>query len=184
MSERVCVGVILGAHGLKGAVRIKSFTARAADVEAYGAVEDETGEWRFRLRLLGETKGAVTARIEGIGERDAAEALKGRKLYVARSALPLPEEEEYYCSDLVGLAAELADGTAMGTVKAVFDFGGGDVIEIVGPAGALMLPFTKAAVPVVDIAKGRLVVEPPIEIEAGPEDRPDDGTEDGGNDGE
>jgi 16S rRNA processing protein RimM len=184
MSERVCVGVILGAHGLKGAVRIKSFTERAADVAAYGAVEDEAGGRRFRLRLVGEAKGAVMAQIEGVGERDAAEALKGLKLYVARSILPPPEEEEYYCSDLVGLVVEGVDGTAMGTVKAVFDFGGGDIIEIVGPKGALMLPFTKAAVPVVDIAGGRLVVEPPIEIEAGPGDMPEDAEEDGGNDGE
>ncbi len=180
MSGRVCVGVILGAHGLKGAVRIKSFTERPADVAAYGAVEDEAGRRRFRLRLVGEAKGAVMAQIEGVGERDAAEALKGLKLYVARSVLPPPEEEEYYCSDLVGLAVEGVDGRAMGTVKAVFDFGGGDILEVVGPQGAVMLPFTKAAVPVVDIAGGRLVVEPPVEVEAGPED----GEEDGGNDGE
>ncbi|PKU25325.1 ribosome maturation factor RimM [Telmatospirillum siberiense] len=185
MSERVCVGVILGAHGLKGAVRIKSFTERAVDVAAYGAVEDEAGGRRFRLRLLGEVKGAVTARIEGIDERNAAEALKGLKLYVAKSSLPPPEEEEFYYSDLVGLKAELADGKAMGKVKGVFDFGGGDVIEIAGPDGTVMLPFTKAAVPVVDIAGGRLVVEPPIEIEAGPGDVPEDEEEEvGGNDGE
>jgi 16S rRNA processing protein RimM len=179
MSERVCVGVILGAHGLKGAVRIKSFTERPVDVAAYGAVEDEAGLRRFRLRLVGETKGAVMAQIEGVGERNAAEALKGLKLYVARSTLPPPEEEEFYCSDLVGLAAALADGTPMGKVKAVYDFGGGDIIEIDGPNGALMLPFTKAAVPLVDVAGGRLVIEPPVEVEA-----LGDENEDGGNDGE
>lgn len=184
MSGRVCVGVIVGAHGLKGAVRIKSFTERAADVAAYGEVEDEAGGRRFRLRLVGEVKAVVTARIEGVDERNAADALKGLKLYVARSSLPAPGEEEFYYSDLVGLKAELADGTAMGTVKGVFDFGGGDVIEIAGPDGTVMLPFTKAAVPVVDIAGGRLVVEPPIEIEAGPDDVPEDEEEDGGNDGE
>jgi 16S rRNA processing protein RimM len=183
MSERVCVGVILGAHGLKGAVRIKSFTERAADVAAYGAVEDEAGLRRFRLRLVGEAKGAVMAQIEGIGERDAAEALKGLKLYVAKVNLPPAGEEEFYYSDLVGLTVALADGTPMGKVKGVFDFGGGDVIEIVGPNGAVMLPFTKAVVPVVDIAGGHLVVDPPIEVEAGPEDMPEDGLEDGGNDG-
>jgi 16S rRNA processing protein RimM len=180
MSERVCVGVILGAHGLKGAVRIKSFTERAADVAAYGAVEDEASQRRFRLRLVGEAKGLVMAQIEGVGDRDAAEALKGLKLYVARANLPPAEEEEFYYSDLIGLSATLADGTPMGVVKGVFDFGGGDVIEIVGPHGAVMVPFTKAVFPVVDVAGGRLVVEPPVEIEAGPED----GEEDGGNDGE
>jgi 16S rRNA processing protein RimM len=180
MSERVCVGVILGAHGLKGAVRIKSFTLRPADVAGYGAVEDEAGRRRFRLRLVGEAKGAVMALIEGIGERDAAEALKGLKLYVARSTLPAPEEEEYYCSDLVGLSVAGADGRPMGRVSGVFDFGGGDIIEIAGPNGTLLVPFTKAAVPLVDIAGGRLVVEPPVEIDA----TEDDVREDGGNDGE
>jgi 16S rRNA processing protein RimM len=170
----MCVGVILGAHGLKGAVRIKSFTERAADVAAYGAVEDEAGQRHFRLRLVGEAKGAVMAQIEGVGERDAAEALKGLKLYVARSLLPPPGEEEFYYSDLVGLSAALADGTPMGKVKGVLDFGGGDIIEIVGPKGTLLLPFTKASVPVVDIAGGRLVVDPPIEVEAGSEDEEED----------
>jgi 16S rRNA processing protein RimM len=184
MSERVCVGVILGAHGLKGAVRIKSFTERAVDVAAYGPVEDEAGLRSYRLRPVGETKGAVTAQIEGVSDREAAEAMKGVKLYVARSKLPAPEAEEFYYSDLIGLAAALADGTPLGTVKGVFDFGGGDVIEITGPKGAIMLPFTKAVVPVVDIAGGRLTVEPPIEIEAGPEEESANGEEDGGNDGE
>lgn len=184
MSGRVCVGVILGAHGLKGAVRIKSFTERAADVAAYGVAEDEAGGRRFRLTPVGEAKGVVTARIEGVSERDGAESLKGLRLYVARSSLPEPEEEEFYYSDLVGLKAELADGTVVGVVKAVFDFGGGDVIEISGPEGARMLPFTKAAVPVVDVAGGRLVVDPPIEIEAERPDGPENEDEDGGNVGE
>ncbi|MDR3436151.1 ribosome maturation factor RimM [Telmatospirillum sp.] len=180
MNGRLCVGVILGAHGLKGAVRIKSFTANPADVAAYGLVEDEAGERRFRLRVRGEVKGVVTAEIDGTADRAAAEALKGVRLYVARTMLPAVEEEEFYYSDLVGLVAVRADGEALGKVKGVFDFGGGDVIEIEGPGGTVMIPFTKAAVPVVDIAGSRLVVEPPIMVEAGPEDD----KEDAGNDGE
>jgi 16S rRNA processing protein RimM len=138
---------------------------------------------------VGEVKGVVTARIAGIDERNAAEALKGLKLYVARASLPAPEEEEFYYSDLVGLEAVLADGTPMGKVKGVFDFGGGDVIEIDSPNGSLMLPFTKAAVPEVDIAGGRLVVEPPAEvemdeIEAGVEVEPAGKDEDDRNGGE
>jgi len=171
MPNLLCVGVIVGAHGVRGAVRIKSFTEQPTDLAAYVPVSDETGTRRHRITILGETKGMVTAKLEGVSDRNAAEALKGVKLWIDRAALPAPEEEEFYYSDLVGLKAELADGTEVGRVKGLFDFGGGDVIEIVGPNGALMLPFTRKAVPVVDVAAGRLVVEPPEEVEAGkPED--------------
>ena len=168
MTGRLCVGVIVGAHGIKGAVRIKTFTAVAADVAAYGPVEDEAGR-RFRLQLLGAAHkgGAVTAKVDGVGSRDEAEALKGTRLYVARTALPEPAEDEFYYSDLVGLSAEAPDGRRLGTVKGVFDFGGGDVIEITGPDGAWMVPFTRQVVPVVDLDAGRVVVDPPAEVSAG-----------------
>lgn len=185
MSNLVCVGVIVGAHGVRGAVRIKSFTEVPADMAVYGPVSDETGKLRYRLTLLGESKGVVLAELKGVSDRNAAEALKGMKLWVERSALPPPDEEEFYYSDLVGLRAELADGTEMGRVKGVFDFGGGDVVEIAGPQGSVMLPFTRAAVPLVDVAGGRLVVEPPEEIEG--ERRPGasmDAEKDGGVDGD
>ncbi len=164
MSNLLCVGVIVGAHGVRGAIRIKSFTAQPADLAAYGPVEDDQGR-RFRLTLLGEAKGVVLAKLAGVADRDAAEALKGVKLWVDRSALPKPDEDEFYYSDLVGLAAERTDGSPMGRVKGVFDFGGGDIIEICGPEGAVMLPFTRAVVPVVDIAGGRLVIDPPAEVD-------------------
>jgi 16S rRNA processing protein RimM len=183
MAERLCVGVILGAHGLKGAVRVKSFTANAVDVAAYGIVEDEAGRRRFRLLALGEAKGVVTARIDGIVDRTGADALKGVKLFVARDVLPATGEDEFYASDLVGLSAEGTDGSELGKVKGVFDFGGGDVIEIQGPGGSVMVPFTKAAVPVVDIAGGRLVVDPPVLVDMGPEgaeQEPDEEKEDEG----
>ncbi|HZS84604.1 MAG TPA: ribosome maturation factor RimM [Stellaceae bacterium] len=159
---RICLGAITGAQGVRGAVRIKSFTARPEDVAAYGPVEDESGTRRFVLRLVGRAKGVVLAKIAGIEDRDAAEALKGIRLYVARSALPPAEEEEYYHADLLGLEAVLADGTVLGRVRAVHDFGAGDSLEVERRRGpAIMVPFTKAAVPVVDIAGGRLVVDPP-----------------------
>lgn len=176
--DRVCVGVIVGAHGVRGAVRIKSFTVRAVDMAAYGPVENEAGR-HLRLRVAGENKGVVTATIDGIGDRTAAEALKGAKLYVPRAALPPPDDEEFYYSDLVGLSVALADGSELGKVRGVFDFGGGDVIEVLGPSGTVMFPFTRAVVPVVDVAGGRLVVEPPIEIEARPEGAEEDGGKDG-----
>ncbi len=173
--ERLCVGVIVGAHGVKGTVRVKSFTERPADVAAYGPVEDETGQRCFRLKPVGEAKGVVTAMIDGVGDRTAAEALKGLRLYVPRAALPPAEEEEFYYSDLVGCKATLADGTELGVVKGVFDFGGGDVIEVAGPDGRAMYPFTRAVVPQVDIAGRVLVIDPPLETEVVEEEGNDGG---------
>lgn len=176
----MCVGVVVGAHGVRGAVRIKSFTEDPIDIASYGPVSDETGAKRYRLTLLGEAKGGVVlAGLEGVSDRNAAEALKGVKLWVERSALPPPEEEEFYYSDLVGLRAELADGTEVGRVKGVYDFGGGDVIDITGPGGSLMLPFTRKAVPLVDVAGGRLVVDPPEWVDGDRQTAEEDGGVDG-----
>jgi 16S rRNA processing protein RimM len=159
---RVCVGVIVGAQGVRGAVRVKPFTADPEAVAAYGPVEDEGGARRFPLRLAGRAKGVVVATIPGIADRDAAEALKGVRLYVPRAALPAPEEEEYYHADLLGLAAVLADGTELGRIRAVHEYGAGDSLEIERQGAApLLVPFTRAAVPVVDLAAGRVVIEPP-----------------------
>ena len=160
--SRVCVGIITGAHGVRGAVRIKSFTAEPKDVARYGPVEDESGERQLRLRLVGAAKGVVIAKLADVADRDQAEALRGLRLYLPRSALPPAGDEEYYHADLIGLAAALADGTPLGRVRAVHDFGAGDTLEIDRAAGPpLMVPFTRAVVPVVDIEAGRLVVDPP-----------------------
>lgn len=165
--DRVCVGVVVGAHGIRGGLRVKPFTEDPAAIAAYGPVEDETGERRFRLKVQGHAKGVVTVTAQGVADRNAAEALKGTRLYVARHRLPAPEEDEFYYSDLIGLAAEAEDGTPLGTVKGVFDFGAGDVFELALPDGrSEMLPFTQAVVPVVDVKAGRLVVVPPAVIEA------------------
>ena len=164
---RLCIGVIVGAHGIKGAVRLKSYTTDPADVQSYGPVEDESGQRRFSLSVIGEAKGVVTVRIPGVTDRNAAEALKGTRLYVARDVLPEPEEDEFYYSDLAGLKATLEDGTPFGTVKAVFDAGAGDILEIARPEGeSVLLPFTRRVVPVVDIAGGRVVIDPPIESDS------------------
>jgi 16S rRNA processing protein RimM len=159
---RVCVAVITGAQGVRGAVRIKSFTAVPEDVASYGPVEDEQGKRRFALEIVGRAKGVVIGKIHGIGDRDAAEALKGTRLYVERSALPAPEEEEYYHADLLGLTAVLKDGTVLGTVRAVHEYGAGDSLEVAGEGGrSVMVPFTRAVVPVVDLAGGKVMIEPP-----------------------
>jgi 16S rRNA processing protein RimM len=160
-TPRLCVGIITGAQGVRGAVRIKSFTAVPEDVAAYGPVADEAGQREFALRPVGRAKGVVIATIAGVADRDAAERLKGVRLYVARDKLPAPGEEEYYHADLIGLAAVLRDGTPLGRVRAVHEYGAGDSLEVASESGVtVMVPFTRAAVPEVDLAAGRLVIEP------------------------
>ena len=160
--RRICVGVITGAQGVRGAVRIKSFTAVPEDVASYGPLEDEGGARRFALRLVGRAKGVVIGTIPEIGDRDAAEAMKGTRLYVERSALPAPEEGEYYHADLLGLEAVLRDGTVLGTVRAVHEYGAGDSLEVAREGGrSVIVPFNRIVVPVVDLAGRRLVIDPP-----------------------
>ncbi len=173
-SDRVCVGQIGGAHGVRGIVKVKPFTARPANVAAYGPVSDAEGRRRLVLRLLSLHKGQWRARIDGVEDRAAAEALRGTRLYVDRARLPDPGEDEFYHADLIGLAVELPDGTPFGTVRGLDDHGGGGVIEVTRPDGsAVVVPFTKAAVPVVDPAAGRLVIDPPPGLLEPPDHRPE-----------
>jgi 16S rRNA processing protein RimM len=160
--SRICLGIIAGVHGIKGWVRVKSFTAEAEDIVSYGPLTDESGARRLEIELVGAGKGVLLARIKGVEDRDAAERLKGLRLYVRRAVLPPPEDDEFYQADLIGLAAMLQDGTHFGTVRAVNDFGAGASIEIEDEAGkTVVVPFTGAAVPVVDVAGKRIVVVPP-----------------------
>ncbi len=181
-SPRVCLGVVTSPHGVRGLLRVKTFTAEPDGIAAYGPLEDEAGTRRFDLELVGKAKGVVLVRIAGVDDRDAAERLKGQRLYVRREALPPPDEEEFYHADLIGLAAVLADGEPLGKVTAVHDYGAGDSIELVRPDGkVVMVPFTRAIVPTVDIAAGRLVIVPPPGLlDAGVPDG--DGDEDEGED--
>ncbi|HUK59634.1 MAG TPA: ribosome maturation factor RimM [Stellaceae bacterium] len=158
---RVLLGIITAPHGVKGLVRVKSFTGEPDALTRYGALESEAGA-PVALALVGMAKGVVLARIQGIADRDEAERMKGTRLYLPRAALPEPEPEEFYHADLLGLAAELADGTVIGRVRAVHNFGAGDSIEIAREGTApLVVPFTRAVVPVVELEKGRIVVAPP-----------------------
>lgn len=170
-SDRVCLGVVGAPHGVRGAVRIKSFTDAPEAIANYGALEDERGERRFSLRVIGTAKGdgMVIAMLSDVADRDRAEALRGLRLYAPRAALPAIAEDEFYHADLVGLAAELEDGSALGKIIAVHDFGAGDVIEIARDEGQpVLVPFTRAVVPVVDIAGGRVVIDPPDGLFAAP----------------
>jgi 16S rRNA processing protein RimM len=159
---RICVGVVTGPQGVQGAVRIKSFTEVPEGIAGYGPLEDETGRRQFDFHLCGVAKGVVIARLPGVGDRDQAEALRGLRLYLPRSALPQPEAEEFYHADLIGLEAVLGDGTRVGHVRAIYDFGAGDTLELERDGGPpVLVPFTRAVVPIVAPAEGRLVLDPP-----------------------
>ena len=158
---RVCVGVVTGAHGLHGLVRVRPFTDVAEDVGAYGPVESEDRSRRFVLEVRNRAgKGQVLVKVDGVGDRDSAEALKGEHLYVPRDRLPAPAEDEFYHADLIGLPVVSTDGNTLGTVRALYDFGGGNMLEIDGGGGRLgTVAFTRAAVPDIDLAAGRVTVD-------------------------
>lgn len=157
--SQICLGVIVGARGLKGDARIKSFTSDPAGVAAYGPVVTDDGK-ELILKVTGEAKGVVIARIKGVEDRTGVEALKGQRFYVARDALPATEdEEEFYHADLVGLKVVNEQGKECGTVSAIYDFGAGDMVDLRRPDGrSVLIPFTASAVPTVDVAVGKIVV--------------------------
>ena len=173
----VLVGAITGAHGVKGEVKVKSFTAQPASIAAYGPLFDESGQRRFDLSLTGKTgqpggngpgKTMLVGRIQGVADRTAAEKLTNTDLYVPRDRLPpIDEDDIYYHADLIGLAAVTPEGVALGKVTGLFNFGAGDLIEITTPQGGepMLLPFSNAVVPEVDIKAGKLTVVLPSIIE-------------------
>lgn len=160
-SKRVCVGVVTGAHGLRGLVRVRPYTDVPEDVGAYGPVESADGQVSFELEVRNRTgKGQLLVHIEGVEDRNAAEALKGMQFYVPRARLPEAEEEEFYYADLVGLSVLGQDKKEIGTVRAVQNFGGGDMLEIDDHRGGVStIPFTRAAVPEVDVSGGHVLVD-------------------------
>jgi 16S rRNA processing protein RimM len=160
---RVCVGQIFGAHGVRGLVKLVSFTEDPESIAQYGPLTDESGERRFTVALAGFQKTHWIAQIDEIDDREAAQALNGTRLYAERDQLPPPEDEdEYYNADLIGLRADDLDGAKIGTVSALYNFGAGDIIELELESGARpLLPFDHATVPVVDVAGGRVVIDLP-----------------------
>lgn len=162
-TDRILLGVIGRPHGVHGLVRVTSHTADPADLTAYGPLSDDRGR-RYKLRWRSEGVVEVAALVNGVAikvtDRRAAERLTNTRLYVERTALPAPEEDEFYLADLVGLSAMDRSGTGIGTVTAVHDYGAGTSLEIARPdVPPLLVPFTRAAVPVVDVGEGRLVVD-------------------------
>ena len=166
MADRICVAQIGAAHGIRGEVRLRSFTGDPMAIASYGPLESEDGTRRFTIETLRPAKDHFVARLAGVSDRNAAETLTNLKLYVSRDRLPPAAEGEFYHADLVALEAVTPDGAPLGTVTAVHNFGAGDVIEIKPESGeALLVPFTDAAVPEIDIAAGRMVVVPLTAVE-------------------
>lgn len=169
---RVCVGVIGGVHGVRGLVRVKPFTTDPAAIVAYGPVTDEGGRRRFTLDLRSWHRDAWLTAIEGVQDRETAETLRGTRLYVERGRMPeTADEDEFYHADLVGLVAQQSGGERLGTVRAVYDFGAGDVVEIaLDSGGSVTVPFTKAVVPEVDLPRRLMTIDPPPDLMPGKRD--------------
>jgi 16S rRNA processing protein RimM len=164
-SGRVCVAQIGAPHGVRGEVRIRIFTEDPMAVTRYGPLETEDGSQHFEIEALRPAKRSFIARLCGVADRRTAERLTNVNLYVARERLPPPEEDEFYHADLVGLSVHDRQGAAVGTVLAVHNFGAGDLLEIRPATGGatIMLAFTSAAVPTVDLAAGRLIIDVPAD---------------------
>jgi 16S rRNA processing protein RimM len=163
MAELLCVGAIAGAYGVRGDVRLKSFCTEPADIENYAPLSTEDGGQFFSVKLTGRVKNGFSARLGGIHNKEAADALKGTRLFAPRDRLPALPDDEYYYADLVGLTVVDTGGEELGQIKAVHNHGASDLLEITvkGQSGTVLLPFTHAAVPTVDIAGKRVVADPP-----------------------
>jgi 16S rRNA processing protein RimM len=162
-ARRVLLGRIAGAHGIRGEVVIHSFAEPAENIAAYGTLTDTAGARAFAIESLRVTAKGVVARLEGVADRNAAEALKGVELYVDRERLPAVAEDEFYHADLVGLAAVDPQGTQIGVIVAVQNYGAGDLIEVrlAGAARTELVPFTDASVPEVNVKARRVVIVMP-----------------------
>lgn len=161
MTDKICVGAIGGAFGVRGEVRLKSFCARAEDIATYGPLATEDGKRSFAVKLTRPVNGGLGARLTGVDTKEQADALKGTTLWADRAALPSLPDDEFYHADLIGLEVVDTGGVSLGRVRAVHDHGAGDILEVLGPSGVLLVPFTRAAVPTVDLTAGRIVADPP-----------------------
>ncbi|MHC0054259.1 ribosome maturation factor RimM [Actibacterium sp. D379-3] len=161
--DRICVGAISGSFGVRGEVRLKSFCADPAAIADYAPLYSEDGAQRFTLKITRAIKGGFAARLSGVATKEQADAMKGLRLFADRDALPALPDDEYYHTDLIGLEVLDTGGTLLGHVRSVQNHGAGDLLEIHGPGlkSTILLPFTNAAVPTVDLAAGRIIADPP-----------------------
>ena len=163
MADRVCVGAVTGAFGVRGEVRLKSFCAEAADIAAYGPLSTEDGTRSFDITLTRPVAAGFAARLSGVTSKEAADALRGTRLFAPRTALPGLGDDEFYHADLIGLDAFDTGGAPLGKIAAVLNHGAGDLLELRGPGlkSPLLVPFTRAIVPTVDLSSGRVIIDPP-----------------------
>jgi len=161
-NHKICVGMIMSAHGVRGLVRLRSFTEDPETLLEYKTLTDESGKKEYAFRIKTAAKDFFIAEIDGVKNKEEADALRSTKLYVPRAALPKTKKTEYYESDLLGLAAQDIVGKSFGTVRAVHNYGGGPFLEIgTNKTDSFMLPFTDACVPKVDIKAGMVTIAPP-----------------------
>jgi 16S rRNA processing protein RimM len=173
--ELLFVAQVGAAHGVRGEMKITTFTADPMALADYRDLKRRDGSPALTIVSARPVKGGIVCKAKGVEDRNAAEALRGLKLYIPRDALPEPEEDEFYLADLIGLAVETADGAVLGKVKTVQDFGAGDLLEIQPKAGATWwLPFTRDAVPEVRLAEGKLIAAPPAMVEGEPQNGGED----------
>ena len=161
MTDKTCVGAIAGAFGVRGEVRLKSFCTTAEDIATYGTLTTEDGARRFAVTLTRPVNGGLGARLSGVETKEQADALKGVTLWADRAALPALGDDEFYHADLIGLEVVDTGGANLGRMRAIHDHGAGDILEIHGQSGTLLVPFTRAAVPTVDLSARRIVADPP-----------------------
>ncbi|SHJ57178.1 16S rRNA processing protein RimM [Shimia gijangensis] len=163
MTEMVCVGAVAGAYGVRGEVRLKSFTAESEAIADYAPLSTEDGTQEFTVTLTRAIKNGIVARLSGVSSKEQADALKGQKLYAPRDRLPSLPDDEYYYADLVGVEVRDTGGNVLGHVASVQNHGAADLLEITGPGlkATVLLPFTHASVPTVDLEAGRIIADPP-----------------------
>lgn len=164
MSEgKICVGAVGGSYGVRGEVRLKSFCAVAEDIESYSPLTSEDGGTLFHLALIRPMKNGFVARIAEAATKEEADALKGTQLFAGRDQLPSLPDDEFYHTDLIGLQVWDTGGTLLGSIKNVLDHGAGDLLDVQRPGSSetVLLPFTRAAVPTVDLSAGRVIADPP-----------------------
>ncbi|KAE9628993.1 ribosome maturation factor RimM [Parasedimentitalea maritima] len=163
MTDLICIGAVAGSFGVRGEVRLKSFCAVPEDIESYSPLKSEDGSQSFSVSLTRVTNNGFVAILGGIDTKEQADAIKGLRLFAPRDTLPHLPDDEYYYTDLTGLEVFDTGGTRLGQVKSVENHGAGDLLEIHGPGlkDTVLLPFTQAAVPTVDLEQGRIIADPP-----------------------
>ncbi|MEE9427168.1 MAG: ribosome maturation factor RimM [Paracoccaceae bacterium] len=163
MTAKICLGAIAGSFGVNGEVRLKSFCADPAVISDFGPLSTEDGSQEYNVKILRPVKNGFAARLTGIKTKEQADALRGTQLFTDRDKLPSLPDDEYYHTDLIGLTMLDTGGTELGTVKGVQNHGAGDLIEVQVPdsLATILVPFTLAAVPTVDLTSGRIIADPP-----------------------